>query len=743
MFTLSLACSKPSIKHREQYLDAVIGMQSDAAPSTAEQASPDSGLEAQALSAHANKHSAPPMYPMTSMAGPLPVAVIFDQEPQHEENGRSTGGRPSNVAQNMAELLRRASKALTNDTPGLASNCSLLQGAIAQGQSPAEALLHAQQSQGLSSQASHAVSAVLKSLASSRSTAGPSPLHSIGSPVMSSPLQGKHLALVNRTGSSQGLKSRWSEGFARALGLSRGSKAGAKDARRADSTAQGYSIQAVGTSPSKRRRATRGIWAMHSSDNGGVSGPHSSSSNASRSWLLRLKSTPGQGPSKGVVRVGSGAKKALFIQPSEIENAGVGAAAGSIAHRNIQQQLQFTASPLQSRSRVVGAGLPSRGAQRTVQQGQPGEEARFARLNIQSSFQGEGHRRGANFAIQFRSNSVEAADLANLRAKSGSTTWKPDTMQSEVSSRNGGKRAPLVMQASGSDYAGTQAPQSQASAASTLGFWAFASRLWDPPPPDMQPAPSTASSLGFWALGSQLFGHHKSVEVQPQASSAAHQKRARIQMQRQGSQGVNTGAAALNIRPATPSVHGGRGAKRPVLIVQSGDPSAVEQSYLLSRASVSRRSSSSSSRASRRGDILQVGRSGSVIAADSTSMQLSGSGSTGSSSRSRRRELLQLRHTDSVRQADSATLSTGSATSSGGSRRLEMLQVPSGNQASSSELAQGSPLASRLSTRSGRARRTRQLEAKPGMSRNRRNFGDLVRASSESTTLADSIRSNP
>jgi hypothetical protein len=662
------------------------------------------------LSANLDKHTsnslAKPMHPMASMADqvlePLPAALILEHEPYHTEHDQ-----PIHVAQNMADLLRMCSRALSKEAPGVPSHhSSLLQGAITNGQSPAEALLQAQQHH--------------------------------------SPLQGRRYDQASigpsHTGRFQNLKSKLTEGLARALGLSHEDKAakrhqgvrvpgsGSLAEENKISHGKGENIQRMETSASTKLHATHGSFAWRAKG---------SSPRAGKNRIIRATSSTANGSlSRGPMSIGSGKKKFIFIQPSP--DAGSTSAESAADHRGIQRELQGPGSPLQISSRIAGAGQPRRGTQLAAKMSVPVSQAPSTLFHAHSRLQGsEALRRGGNLMVLGRSNSVEAADAAAHHTSSRHpSNMRPDT------SRRSLRHAPLVIQASGLDYAGSQGPESEASAASTLGFWAFASHLrGDPQPHEAQPIPSTASSIGFWALASQLIGHHKSMGVLPQASSVVRRKGAhpQMQIQEQGSQRINAGVPTPNLRPTTASVRSGRAAKRSVIVVQSSCPSEAEQTsqQSLSRKS-SRSSTSGSSSASRRGDILQVGRSGSVIAADTASPPLSGL--SGLSRRSRHQEVLQVRHTDAARQEDSVNSRTGSSSSSGRSRRLDILQVPSSNEAFSSELSQGSSLGSRLSSRS--SRRTRHLEAKPGMARNRRNFGDLVQTNSEST-LAESIRNHP
>lgn len=705
-----VTCRESGAKHRATYLDAVMSLSEDELASPTIQSQPhysplpgSSGAARRPMAIFAqpcvvaedgqleSTNTLPAEEEFSDKV--LPAAVILDAAGSR----RAASGVPGHPVHTAASILRALARVLSGDSSASspARQRTTLQAAIINGQSPADAQGEAVRSRSLPVRVSRAVSSATAGLISAASSLAGGVLRmrrtaSHGESVAQvsahrSPLQGKQAmgggarmrnvlvqqsSSVDASGSIGSTGSRASSRTWRSLLVQPSSASVSAD--RGVSCSQPAFEQHVAADAeqlppgsmhaqgSGRRRRTI-VAVQRSADSTGSIAGSISSRQSGRAWLMQPN-----GDKDGAARTSStGSQRrraAIYVQRSSASSSGL---SGDQSSASLQGVATEESAP-HLRGKIYGAGSPRR--QRTVLAVQQSTASDGRDVSAVPSSASAARRRGLVLDVQRSSDSVSSADASDA----GSARRRPQL---------------LVQQSEAERAAVLQHSRSSESAAGTLGFWDFASRLMGYPSTDALETGSTMSSASSRSRSAL-------VVQSSSASVTAADRAASI-----GSQPPSTSG-----RRSVTSVHSGRSAKRAVLIVQSSSPSTSDSSARwLSRGRGSSSVSRSSASGGRRPQLLQIGRSASILSSDSDLLRAASS--RASSVGSRRGDLVQVARSDSVTQADAAQ-------------------------------ARG------LTAQGRRSHRQRPLVAKPGMGRSRRNYGFLVQTSSDSV-LAESIRSDP
>ena len=620
----------------------------------------------------------------------LPAAVVLGDTAAHSPSESARSMRPLRAA---ASMLRSLAHALSGDrTP--TRQRSKLQTAIINGQSPADARAEAQRSGSIPARLTRVLSSTSSGLLSAASSltsllqlrrGGSQGSGGLQISAHRSTLQGKHAVarsgrahtlLVQQDSSLGGsitmhsLDSSAPSRGRRSLLVQPSSASASADramSRERRPTFEQHAvddtehIEASMSSARVRNAGRRGhsiLAVQRSTDSTNSITGRAASQHSGRDWLMQ----PGGHVQSAVGASNSGQKRrrgAIYVQRSSASSSelAVGPAGGETPAHLAMHSPHDDAAHL--RGKAFGAGVPWRG--RALLAVQHSTATDGSNIAATASTASSARRRGALLSVQRSSDSVVSAD---------------STVQGSAARR---RPQLLVQQSDVERVASLQHSRSSASAAGSLDFWGFASRLMGHQSQDIETSWSTSSASsrarGTWLVQSRS----ESVTTADRAASLGSQP------------------SSINSRRSVTSVHSGRSAKRAVLIVQSSSPSTSGSTpHWLSRGQ--------GAPGSRRPQLLQLARSTSNLSAESGALR-SASSSIASSSASRRTSLLQVSQSDSIAPA-------------------------------------GSAAAHVITAKAGSLRRQRMLVAKPGMGRSRRNYGCLVQTSSDSV-LAASIRSEP
>jgi hypothetical protein len=578
----------------------------------------------------------------------LPAAVVIpaSREPPQSPPCAAAAGKPRSLLGRVADVLRGISSVLPGVQPQSSKRKqSAMQTAITNGISPAEARLQAQTPDSLSARLSGALSGILRTLTGQQKLGESRSLTMAGN---SSPLQGRHS--MPQVGKAHHLLVEQREVSATSMHSLGGRSS-------------------TGSAASRRR----GFLVHPSSASTSEVGPRrlSSSEGRQRGFPLLVQHSSGSSHELPIHSIASSEGRhrgiALTVQHSSSSSSKRELPRGSVASSErrsrgtpIHVQYDDTSTVDEGYSegvkdrRVVGSGAnPQRGKAITVQHGNADTtDLHTCSRSLASS---EKKRRGVCVDVQRSSGSTRATDAAVIAASHGSLSSSSrrhhaltvqrstDSVRSAEHRTVGGLRS--VSSAQGlnrrvllnGDKGMPAMAGSIGSKQSGLTFRGLGSRVLvqkdggnDGDLEKTKSVGSRPSTLGFWNSMSNREVQGSSLSV----VDANYDTLARSVHSSRSSNMSSRNRCAV-------SIQNGNTARRAVLIVQHSHPSVAAQEmdpHWLKRSTTAS-SKAPSSTASRRSDIMQVGRTDSVTREDlryQRSIEAAGS-SAGSSTASSRR----------------------------------------------------------------------------------------------------------